>query len=86
VETLQDGSDRGMNDYTILRMDTQIVQSNDLRELSSRLTRILRDSDAVGMDAQGNILLLLTNTTEDDSVFVMQRLQNAQIPTERVSA
>jgi nucleoside-diphosphate-sugar epimerase len=86
VETLQEASDRGISDYTLLCIDSEIAQQSDLRDLSSRLTSILRDSDAVGLDDDGNLLLLLTNTSENDAVYVIQRLQNAEIPVKKVMA
>jgi nucleoside-diphosphate-sugar epimerase len=85
VEALQEGADLGISDYSILRVDSDVVRKSDLRDLSGRLTRILRDSDSVGMDEAGNVLLLLTNTTNDDASFVIQRLATANIPTEKVS-
>ncbi len=52
-----------------------------LKQLNDIVTPLLRDTDYVGMTADGNLAVLLTNTNENESVHVRKRLQEKNIKT-----
>ena len=52
-----------------------------LKELNDIITPLLRDTDYVGIMADGTLAVLLTNTNENESVHVRKRLEEKNIKT-----
>ena len=59
------------------------VQTNNmpLKELSDKIRPLLRDTDYVGIMADGDLAVLLTNTNQSESIYVRKRLDAKNIKT-----
>jgi hypothetical protein len=60
-----------------------LVRREDLspKELSDKIRPILRETDYVGAMQDGCLTILLTNTNEQESIFVRKRLEEMNIQT-----
>ncbi len=50
-------------------------------EINNMIKPLLRETDYIGMMPKGELAILLTNSTQNDSVFVRERLEKAKIKT-----
>ncbi len=67
--------------YAELSMFYVYSDSIPLKELSSRIKPLLRGTDYVGAMSDGNLAILLTNTNENESVYVRKRLEEKNLRT-----
>lgn len=56
-----------------------------LKELSGRIKPLLRGTDYVGAMSDGNLAVLLTNTNENESIYVKKRLEEKNLRTYKAS-
>lgn len=56
----------------------------DLARIAQLASSILRDTDAIGLHPSGEVYVLLGNTQNDESIFVVKRLEQLGIFTELV--
>lgn len=72
VETQAAMKDEGVADFVLLRL-----KDTDKASVNERLTGIVRASDVVGTDSEGNIYLLLVQMTRSNLRIVGDRLDQA---------
>ncbi|MBB6634693.1 NAD-dependent epimerase/dehydratase family protein [Cohnella thailandensis] len=68
-------------DYVLLGIEQG---DEELKPVADRLTSALRDSDYLGM-VDGELVLLLSNSSESDAAHVIHRLDRTGIRTRRIS-
>lgn len=73
-----EGETEGVLEYTLLEV---IAYEEEMGPLYVVLDERTRDTDYLGVDAEGNIYILLTNSNEEESVGVMKRWETDGIQT-----
>lgn len=78
VDIYKRAKERGYTESCIL-----FIKKEDLtvQEVNDKLRPMLRETDYIGLRPDGNIAVLLTNTSESESVYVRERLGKANIKT-----
>lgn len=64
-----------VSEYSILEID----YGDELEKTASNLEQIIRDTDYIGLDKEGKMVVLLSNSNELDSNIVMKRLQEKNL-------
>lgn len=78
VDVYKRAKEKGYTESCIL-----YIQKEDLtlKEVNEKIRPMLRETDYIGLRADGNLAVLLTNTGENESVYVRERLHKANIKT-----
>ena len=64
-----------VSEYSILQID----YGNELEKISSNILNIIRDTDYLGLDNNGRLLALLSNSTTEDSNIVVNRIREKNL-------
>ena len=75
------GESEGVLEYTLLKVDSYEEEKEKLYEDLSHMTR---GTDYLGIDSEGQVYILLTNSNEEDSSWVMKRCSEHNIKTQIV--
>ncbi len=67
--------ERKVSEYSILQIDYK----DELENAANNVDRIIRDTDYIGLDKEGNMLVLLSNSNEIDSSIVLKRLEEKKL-------
>ncbi len=81
VQAYMDAEVKDLAECVFLKV---LVPSDEYREINEKMTRQLRDSDYLGMMPDGNLYVLLANTTKENAGFVQQRFEKNGYKTEIV--
>lgn len=73
VDIKQKMKEKQYSDYTILRQELPV--GSNLVEVSQRMEKLIRSNDVMGLDENGNLLLMLTQTHNMDLTIVNDRMQ-----------
>lgn len=82
MEEKRMSKDRMESDFVLLRILDTDWKARDIHE---RILDRIREHDAVGIDEDGRLLLLLANTSIEESSYVMARLSAEGIKTELIA-
>ncbi|MCI8337260.1 MAG: NAD(P)-dependent oxidoreductase [Lachnospiraceae bacterium] len=69
--TYQDAMDKGFTECTVLQVSSE--ENRNHKEWSDILSSKLRFSDYLGIGQEGNVCILLTNSSLQDAQFIIQR-------------
>lgn len=75
------GESEGVLEYTLLKVDSYEEEKEKLYEDLSHMTR---GTDYLGIDSEGQVYILLTNSNEEDSSWVIKRCSEHNIKTQIV--
>ncbi len=78
VDIYQNATNKGYAESCICFVESEGLSP---KELHDRIRPILRETDYVGMIQEDRLAVLLTNTNEEESVFVRKRLEERNIKT-----
>jgi nucleoside-diphosphate-sugar epimerase len=78
LEIYRNATEKGYAELSIFYVHSDSIP---LKELSSRIKPLLRGTDYVGAMSDGNLAILLTNTNENESVYVRKRLEEKNLRT-----
>ncbi len=74
VQAYMKAEKRGLTDCMVLRLHEK--EDMDHRQVSMQIVKSLRQSDYLGMMADGGLYVLLSNTNRQDANIVIERLAN----------
>jgi hypothetical protein len=72
LDIRQKSKEENKSEFTMLYIK---ATSKDYEKLASIVSRCIRETDFAGIGQDGNIYLILNNTTENDSSIVIKRLE-----------
>jgi nucleoside-diphosphate-sugar epimerase len=78
LEIYRHAAEKGYAELSVFYVHSDFIP---LKELSSRIKPLLRGTDYVGTMSDGNLAILLTNTNENESVYVRKRLEEKNLRT-----
>lgn len=73
----EDAKEKGRSEFTQLRVENKY---RDVREISRRISVLIRDVDYLGMGEEGNIYIILSNTNSSEAMNVKIRMACEGIP------
>lgn len=81
VKSYMDAEAKDLAECVLLKVD---VVNEQFRQLDETMAKKLRDSDYLGIMPDGNLYVLLANTTKENTSFVQERFEQNGYSTEIV--
>ena len=81
VQAYMNAELKNLVECVLIKVD---VQENRYHEIDEKMSHQMRDSDYMGMMPDGNLYILLTNTTRESAVIVQERFEKNGYKTECV--
>jgi hypothetical protein len=75
LDAFMNARNKGLTYCTLIKVN---LPDGDLVKASERLSKLVRTSDYIGTNDDGNAYLLLANTTTEDASYVERRLAEAE--------
>lgn len=76
VDGSRNANEKGLTEFTVLKIPRK---GRPLTEWDERLRGKVRETDYAGVSEDGNLCILLTNSTRADARFVVERMERAEI-------
>ncbi len=83
LESKQIASEKHGIEYVLLALKEQASATD---EISTQITKSLRETDYIGMGPDGSLMVLLSNSSKQDATFVLDRFHKNSIPMQIVEA
>lgn len=77
LETKEKMSRSGTAEHILIKLD---IPGQELAEISALVSTVIRSTDALGMGADGQLYLLLSQANRENAHLVLMRIQNRGIP------
>ena len=77
LETKEKMARSGTAEHSLIKLD---IPMQELEEISARISTLIRSTDTLGIGADGQLYLLLSQTNRENAHLVLMRIQNRGIP------
>ncbi len=83
LESKQVASEKHGIEYVVLALEEQAAASE---EIAKQIAKSLRETDYIGQGVDGTLMVLLSNSSKQDAMYVLERFTNNHIPMKIVDA